>query len=401
MIVQRFILWSRTAVPGQRAEAASALARAYLYSPLSADESWQAETALTALLDDGSPLVRRTLAEAFARAVDAPRHLVVALANDGPEIALPVIRHSPVLTAADLVDLAALGEARVQAAIAGRPRLPVEVSAALAEVASPEALLALALNEGAAIAEMSLARIVERHGADGALREALLARPDLPVAIRQSLTLALAQALQSFVVRCGWLTPERGERVVREAREKAIVTLTAGAEQDDVYSLVVHLRTSGQLTAGLILRALLSQNLSLAEAAFADLSGLPVRRAAAILRDRRGGAFAALYRRAGLPEGLRTAFTAALSALHEAEAAAWTTHGAQLSRRMIERVLTACADLPPEETGKLMALLRRYEVEAALEEAREITQALADEALLDSLPGAFAATVRHRLPQAA
>ena len=56
--------------------------------------------------------------------------------------------------------------------------------------------------------------------------------------------------------------------------------------------------------------------------------------------------------------------------------------GAQLSRLMIERVLTACRDLSPEEAGKLMALLRRFEAEAARDEARHIAGALADEAAL-------------------
>ena len=62
--------------------------------------------------------------------------------------------------------------------------------------------------------------------------------------------------------------------------------------------------------------------------------------------------------------------------------AAPTPTGAQLSRLMIERVLSACGDLPPEEAGKLMALLRRFEAEAARDEARRVAEALADEAAL-------------------
>ena len=37
MIIRQFLLWARTATPGQRAEAVGALARAYLYSDLSSD----------------------------------------------------------------------------------------------------------------------------------------------------------------------------------------------------------------------------------------------------------------------------------------------------------------------------------------------------------------------------
>ena len=43
---------------------------------------------------------------------------------------------------------------------------------------------------------------------------------------------------------------------------------------------------------------------------------------------------------------------------------------------MIERVLTACEDGDARELGSLMALLRRFDVEAAREEARETAQKL-------------------------
>ena len=71
---------------------------------------------------------------------------------------------------------------------------------------------------------------------------------------------------------------------------------------------------------------------------------------------------------------------------------------------MIERVLSACDELPPEEAGKLMALLRRFEAEAARDEARLVARALADEAALQAVlehaPEALAVT-EFALPRAA
>jgi uncharacterized protein (DUF2336 family) len=382
MIIRQFFLWARTATPGQRAEAAGALARAYLYSDLSPEDRWEAETAMTALLDDPSPLVRRALAEAFANASDAPRHLVVALANDQDDIAALVLSRSPVLSDADLVDCAALGDELVQTAIALRPRVSIAVSAALAEIAAAGALAALAGNNGAEIADSSLARMVARHGGDPRLREALLARSDLPLAIRQSIAVALSQSLSSFILGCGWLSEERAERIVREAREKATLALSSEAEREDVHRLVVHLRRTGQLTPALILRAFLSRHLAFAEAAFAELSRLSVERVAGLLWDRRGTGLVPLYQRAGLPLSLKPAFEAAVAALRERRDVDGAEAGARLSRLMVERVLTACDGLPPEEAGKLMALLRRFESEAARDEARSVAEALADEAAL-------------------
>ena len=65
MIVRQFLQWVRQAPARERAEATSALARAYLYSDLSADDLAAAEGAMIMLLDDPSPLVRRALAQVF------------------------------------------------------------------------------------------------------------------------------------------------------------------------------------------------------------------------------------------------------------------------------------------------------------------------------------------------
>lgn len=381
MIVSRFLLWARSAPPGHRAEATAALVNAFLYSDLSPEDRSEAETALTAMLDDGSTLVRRSMAEAFAASPAAPRHLVVALANDASEVAAVVLARSPVLADCDLVDAAALGDERVQVAIAGRTALSRGVSAALAEIGTASALVALATNREADIPEFSLARMVERHGEEALLREALLARPDLPVDIAQSIATALAEALGRFVIGCGWLSQERSGRVTREARERTTVALSNGSDDDGAVRLVAHLRRAGQLTPALMLRAILSRSLGFAEAAFAELSGIGLGRVAGILKDERSGAFRSLYTRAGMPDALRPAFEASLRAHRELRAKGQSD--ASLSRHMVERTLHFCEGLPAEEAGKLVALLRRFEAEAAREEARRIAANLADRAALE------------------
>src|ERR1700684_4496301 len=134
MIVRHFLQWVRTAPAGERAEATSALARAFLYSDLSSDDLGAAEGAMLMLLDDPSPLVRRALADAPAAGPAAPPATVLALPADQPTIAGPVLALSPLFVDADLVDAVATGGSAVQAAIASRAALPRSVSAAVAEV---------------------------------------------------------------------------------------------------------------------------------------------------------------------------------------------------------------------------------------------------------------------------
>jgi uncharacterized protein (DUF2336 family) len=382
MIVRQFLHWIRQAPPGERAEATSALARAYRYSDLSPDDLAAAEGAMIMLLDDPSPLVRRALAEAFASADNAPQVVVHALAADQPDVALPIIAQSPLLLEDDLVDLIAIAQADVQVAIAGRSLLPRTIAAAIAEVGAAEACLALLENSNADIAPFSIDRIIERFGHLAPIRENLLAREDLPMVMRQALLSKLSQTLAGFVASRQWLGPEHAEFATREACEKATLTLAADTDYDEVGALVQHLRQSGQLTAGMILRALLSGNVVLFEEAMAELSGVSIDRVSAYIHDNNISGFRALYREAGLPEVAYPAFREALAAIRAGLLIGEQGGAARLKRRMVERVLNACARERGGENASLLALLRRFAVEAAREEARLFCDDLIAEAYI-------------------
>ncbi|MFZ0101777.1 MAG: DUF2336 domain-containing protein [Pseudolabrys sp.] len=370
MIVRQFLHWVRQAPAGERAEATSALARAYLYSDLSPDDRAAAEGAMIMLLDDPSPLVRRALAEALASSDRAPQVVVHALAADQPDIAIPILAHSQVLLEDDLVDLIATGHADVQVAIAGRLGLPRTLAAAIAEVGAAEACLALLENGEADIARFSIDRIVERFGHLAPIRENLLARDDLPMAMRQALLSKLSQTLAGFVAARQWLGSEHAEFATKDACEKATVALAADTSYDEVGAFVQHLRHSGQLTAGMILRALLSGNVVLFEEALAELSSIPIDRVTAYVHDKNISGFRALYREAGLPEVAYPAFREALAAMRAGLLIGEQGGASRLKRRMVERVLDACSHERGEEAASVLALLRRFSVEAAREEAR-------------------------------
>jgi uncharacterized protein (DUF2336 family) len=370
MIVRHFLQWVRTAEAAERAEATSALSRAYLYSDLSPDDRAAAEGAMIMLLDDPSPLVRHALADALGSSPDAPAAVMHALINDQPDIAAIVLERSPLLLDSDLVDAIAVGDADLQSAIARRAVLAPSIAAAIAEVAGPEACLTLIENPGADIATFSLDRIVARFGHLAAIRESLLAWPDLPVPTRHALVIRLSQTLAGFVVARNWLEQGRAQRITQEACEKATVILAATAPNREVSPLIGHLRATGQLNAGLVLRSLLSGNVDFFEHALAELAELPVRRVTALVHDRRGAGFKAVYDRAGLPLSVYPAFRAAVEVMHETGLTAEPGGNTRLKRRMVERVLTSCAGMPAGDVEPLLTLLRRYATEAAREEAR-------------------------------
>jgi uncharacterized protein (DUF2336 family) len=410
MIVRQFLHWIRTAPAAQRAEATAALARAYLYSDLSPDDRAAAEGAMIMSLDDGSPLVRRALAEGLADSPDAPPAVIHGLAADQPEIAAVVLEHSVLFIDADLIETIATGVPAVQTAIARRTSLPRAVAAAIAEVGSAEACLTLIENPDAGVAPFSIDRIAERHGTLAAIRDTLLARPDLPAATRQALIVKLSTALADFVTARRWLDGDRAQRVVKEACEKATVTIAA-ERPDEASALVRHLRASGQLTVGLMLRSLLSGNVSLFEGALAELSDVPLVRVRAIVHDRGPSSFRALYAKAQLPDSVYPAFREAVAVLREVETFAEVGGSVRLKRRMVERVLAGCELSDVGEIEPLLMLLRRFATEAAREEARlycdglvafdeaETQRALAGEtAFANAEPGYERLPMQHDAP---
>ena len=369
MIVRQFISWIRTAPAGERAEATRSLARAWLISDLTAEDRAAAEGALLMMLDDPSPLVRQAMADVFARSTEAPAAIVQALSLDQPSVALPVLEHSPLLIDADLVDIVATGNCDMQCAIARRIVVPASVCAAIAEVGSAAAALELIENAYAELAPFSWDRIVERHGHLAAIRESMLVLEDLPAATRAALVAKLSETLAQFVVARNWLSADRAGRIAAEACERSAINIAARSRGEDMRGLVQHLRATGQLTAGLILRALLSGNLELFNVALAELSDLPQPRVAALLHERGAASLNALLRRAGLPESTFAAFRIALDVCHENGFVDTVGGAARLRRRMVERVLTHC-ETDREAAEPLLILLRRFATESARDEAR-------------------------------
>lgn len=370
MIVRHFLQWVRSAPAVARADATGALARAYLYSGLSAADRAATEDALIMMLDDSSPLVRRAMAEALGSSPYAPPAVIMALATDQRSIAAIVLSRSPLLLDTDLIDRVGAGEQAAQAAIASRSGVPCAVAAAIAEVGSAESCLILIENPRASIVPFSLDRIIARHGHLAAVREALFARDDLMPAARQALTAMLSQTLVDFVASRSWLKEDRARQTAGEACERVTVALAATATDPQMRPLMRHLRETGQLTAGLVLRALLSGNLFMFEEALAELADIPLGRVSGLVYDARRHGLRAVVRNAGLPDAVYPAVRAAIDAMQEVGYVNDFAGATRLNRRIVERVLTACEEGADADSEPLLVLLRRFALEAVRDEAR-------------------------------
>ena len=304
MVIEKFLNWIETANTAARVSATYALARAYLVSPMELEERCSAEAALTFLLDDPSPKVRLAMAEVFSTSAIAPSQIINALAADQIEIASLVIIRSPLLTDIDLVDRVALGDGAAQQLIAMRPQVSKTVSAAIAEVGGLDACMELVANSGADIARLSLRRICERHGRDGPFREVLLLDERLPADCRHALVMQHGLALSELGLVRALMGQVRAERVAKDACIRACLHLVESLDAAEYGALVEHLRLSGDLTTGFVIRSLAYGKIEFFGAILSSLTEETTPRVTAMLAGGRDSALKALFGKSGFSEGV-------------------------------------------------------------------------------------------------
>lgn len=312
MIVQAFLRWAETARTGDRARAARALASAFIQSDLGPEEHRAALMAMTYLLDDPSPKVRLALAEALASSNEAPRAIIMSLAEDQPEIACTVIACSPVLRDADLVELAGRGSSLTRSLVAARPALGYSAAAAVAEVGDGSEIVLLLENETASISRISLRRMAERFGHLADVRHLLLERGNLPAVARHMLVAHVAAALAGSDLVTRTIGAKRIDVVTRESGDEAVVAIAGSIAQDEIPVLVEHLRTSGRLTPALLIHALCSGKVDFFASAIVSLVNLEERRVRAILATGRVHAVRALFEAAGIGRDIVAVFVEAV-----------------------------------------------------------------------------------------
>ncbi len=308
MIIHTFLRWVDTAKVSDRSRAASALGRAFRQQSLKGADQHAAELAMTFLLDDPSPKVRLSLAEAIADSAQTPRSLILPLAADQPEIAYTVISRSPVLTDDDLVDLAACGTAELRGVIAARRQISPAVSAAIGEIGGLAEMMILLDNPFAHLIARTLRRIAERFGHVPQVRERLLNRAGLPSDVRHILIEKVGQALALSGLVRAVVGGERVDRIAREACDNAAVEMAGTSPQAELPRLVTHLRDTGRLTPAFLLHALVTGRIDFFATSIVILSTLSERRVRSILSDGRLHAIRALFQSAGLSPELGALF---------------------------------------------------------------------------------------------
>lgn len=311
MIIEAFLAWSETASTFDKARAAKALCGAFFRMNDQDPQKRAAHHAIIHLLDDPAPAVRAALAENLADSEFAPRGVILALAEDQPDVACSVLTLSPVLQEMDLVDLTGRGTSLTRGLIAARPGLSRGVAAAIAEIGDAGEIMILLENESAEITRYSLRRIAERHGENAEIRSLLLERDSLPAEVRDLLVHKVSQALAGSWLVQSTLSAPRIAYVTQEAGTLAALSVAAQAHADEMPYLVDQMRRDGRLTPAFLMNALCTGQIEFFAAAMTDLTGLEERRVRSIMATGRHYAVRALYEASGLSREIAEVFVTA------------------------------------------------------------------------------------------
>jgi uncharacterized protein (DUF2336 family) len=145
----------------------------------------QVMATLHRLVSDEAVRVRETIADVLKDMPEAPRSLVLQLAQDAAaEVHDPVIRLSPLLTSDDLLALLAAAPIHadggsIATSVASRAGLAEQVADAVAATSNTRAIAALLANSTAAIREATLDRLAAAGAPHETWHEPLVARPRL------------------------------------------------------------------------------------------------------------------------------------------------------------------------------------------------------------------------------
>lgn len=344
-----------------RVDMTNKIGAVYNQAQLSVRENTIAEQIFRLLLRDTELRVRISLASYVKDSQTIPRDIVMSLARDVVEVALPVLQHSQVLTDEDLIELVeSTQEISRYLAVSKRSSVSAAVTDAL--IAGGDANVAQTLidNKGAEISVASLEKIIEDYKENDVLIQSLSDRPQLPITVVDKLLTVVSSTFAQTLKQKYKISTDHIEKEVEKTREKETLNLVRlTASDEDVGKLVTQLHAYGRLTPSIILNALCQGNFVFFETALAKLSNIPVANARKLITDRGELGFRAIYNKTGLPDGMFPAVKLLLRIVREVDGEGEKPGTTHYANRLVERILQQAEEDPVDNLSYIIALVRK------------------------------------------
>jgi len=250
------------------------------------------------LVADVEREVRAGLAERLSALPNAPRELVLKLAEDDADIARPLILNSPVLREDDLIELVRQRTHEHRLCVAMRAGISAEVSQALIETGEEDVIEALIRNDDAELALQAVNYLVEESRRVDRFREPLLQRRDLPPALAFRMFWWVSAALRRRILETFRIDEGNLDAMIQLTVQDAAGKIDRGPSAAS--KLARGLKDRGELTDANLLRLLRSGHVAAFTSGLAELAGIDAETAGRIMHCHGYEALAAACRGAGL-----------------------------------------------------------------------------------------------------
>lgn len=188
-----------------------------------------------------------------------PRDLALALADDEPPVAAPILQFSEALTEDDLVDLTGRKGDQHRVAIARRESLGERVTEALVDHGGAEVLETVTLNRGARFSGRSASVLAEKAATNHRLAQVMSQRSDFPPAVVDSVIRIISPAARRAIGDIVRHAGERLDTVVDDATETMeVARLDSRRQRQEAKVLIADIQ-HGRLPIDEVLSGLIGQ----------------------------------------------------------------------------------------------------------------------------------------------
>ncbi len=228
---------------------------------------------LRQLINDVESSVRRALAEKLAHQKDAPRDLIVALANDEISVAQSILMHSEVLCDEELIEIIHQRTLEHQLAVAMRKSVSEIVSDALVGTGNVDVISALLENHDARISAKTMEYLVEQSERVDSYQNPLLRRPELDPELARRMLWWVSAALRRHILDNFLIKPSDFDDAL-EASASELAGLPADGTPSKSEELVDSLSDSKTISPHLLVETLRQGEIALFEAMLAKMTGI-------------------------------------------------------------------------------------------------------------------------------
>lgn len=337
------------------------IAGAYGKEQLKGHEVMIAEQIFRLLLRDTEVRVRISLAENVKSSQAIPRDIVMKLAKDVEEVALPVLEFSEVLSDQDLVDIIKSSEqVSRHVAISKRKSVSAVVSDTLMDEGSEKVAASLANNQGAILTESVLNKIITTCSSNESVMQSLVSRSNLPVSAVNKLVNVVSSSLAETLKKKYSVSAQQIDQEVEKAREKETLELIRHTHgKHELAKIVKQLRTFNALTPSIILGGLCQGNRTFFEASLSSLANVPLENTQTLINDKGELGFRAVYNKSGLPDTMFPAVNMLLKVVQDLQEEGEKPGTAQFANRVVERILHQAESEHTDNLSYIIALVRK------------------------------------------